>query len=306
MFWKKKKIKIAVHSGKFHADDVFSVATFCIYKNISPNNLDINRTRDEEEIKKADYVFDVGFKYDGERRFDHHQEGWAGKRDGGIPYASFGSLWKSLGEKICDGKEVAEYIDKKIIESLDAEDNGIILYNNIYDDVFPFTVSDLIHHMNPTDKEGVDKIDKFFIKAVEFAITILKREIKRAKDIVEVKHVAKVEIEKIYNSTEDKRILTLDKDLPWKDIVNKYDEPLFVISKNFSDGGWRIDAVKDNPKIFRNRKDFPESWAGKEKDELALISGVKDARFCHIRRFLCTTKTFEGAMEMARKAVASK
>jgi uncharacterized UPF0160 family protein len=303
MFWNKKNIKVAVHSGKFHADDVFSVATFCIYKGISTDKLDIIRTRDEEKIKKADYVFDVGFEHDGERKFDHHQEGWVGKREDGIPYASFGSSWKRFGEEICGDKEVADYIDKKIIESLDAEDNGVTICNHIFEDVFPFTVSDLIHHMNPTDKEGADNIDRYFIKAVDFAVLILKREIVRSKDIVEAKRLAEVQIEKIYNNTEDKRILVLEKELPWKSIINKYSEPLFVISKNFSDGGWRIDAVKDNPKIFKNRKDLPESWAGKQNEDLALISGVKDATFCHIKRFVCAAKTFEGAMEMAKIAV---
>jgi uncharacterized UPF0160 family protein len=302
MFW-NKKITVVVHNGKFHADDVFSVATFCIYKKVTPDKLDIIRTRDEEEIKKADYVFDVGFEHDGESKFDHHQEGWAGKREDNIPYASFGSLWKRFGEEICGSKEVADYIDKKIIESLDAEDNGVTIYNNIYEDIFPFTVSDLIHHMNPTDREGMEKVDKYFIKAINFAILILEREIERSRDVVEARRIAEIEIEKIYNDTEDKRILVLEKELPWKSIISKYKEPLFVISKNFSDGGWRIDAVKDNPKIFKNRKDFPESWAGKEREELSLISGVKDARFCHIRRFICTAKSFEGAMEMAKIAV---
>ena len=299
----QKKIKVAVHTGKFHADDVFSVAALSIYLKISPEKLDIKRTRDSEIIKKADYVFDVGFVNDGETRFDHHQKEGAGIRENGIPYASFGSMWKKFGEGICDDKKVADYIDKKIIIPLDANDNGVDITKSLYEDISPFTVPDLIHHFNPTGKEGLKDIDIRFLEAVKFAKKILEREIKRAKDTIEEFDIAEKIIKNIYEETEDKRIIVIEDDLPWREIVNKFKEPLFVIKKNAFDNTWRVYAVRDNLSVFENRKDLPEGWAGKGKEELSLITGVKDAMFCHTDRFVCAANTFEGATEMAKIAV---
>jgi uncharacterized UPF0160 family protein len=299
----QKKIRVAVHTGKFHSDDVFSVAAISLYLKIKPEKLDIKRTRDSEIIKKADYVFDVGFVNDGETRFDHHQKEGAGLRSDGIPYASFGSMWKRFGESICGSREVSDRIDKKIIEPLDADDSGVNITKCLFDGVTQFTVSDIIYHFNPTGKEGLGDIDNSFLKAVIFARNILEREIKRAKDIIEEFKVAKEILEKKYNETEDKRIIIIEGDISWREIVNKFKEPLFVIKKNTSDNTWRVYGVRDDLSIFENRKDLPENWAGKEKEELSLITGVKDAMFCHMDRFVCAAKTFDGAMEMAKIAV---
>jgi uncharacterized UPF0160 family protein len=298
-----KKISVVVHSGKFHADDVFSVATLSLYLNISPEGFDIKRTRDIEIIKKADYVFDVGFINDGETRFDHHQKEGAGVRDDGIPYASFGSIWKKFGEKICGSKEVLERIDKKIVEPLDAEDNGVNITKCLCEGVAPFTVSDFIYHLNPTWKEGSTDINKSFLKAVKIAKTILEREIIRAKDAIEEIKMAEKIIEEKYNKAEDKRIIVLENDIPWREIIKKYSEPLFVVIKIETDENWRVYAVRDDLTVFKNRKDLPESWAGKEKEDLALITGVKDAMFCHKALFVCSAETLEGATSMAKIAV---
>ena len=298
-----KKISVAVHNGKFHADDVFSVATLSLYLDISPEDFDIRRTRDIEIIKKSDYALDVGFVNDGETRFDHHQVGGAGVREDGIPYASFGSMWKKFGEKICGSKSVADRIDKKVIEPLDAGDSGVDITKCLCGDVSPFTVSDFIYHFNPTWKEGNLDINDSFLKAVKIAKNILEREIKRAKDIIEEIEIAEKIIRKKYEESEDKRIVVLENDIPWREIVNKYKEPLFVVIKIETDENWRVYSVRDDLSVFKNRKDLPESWAGKEKEELALISGVKDAMFCHTARFVCAAKTFDGAMEMAKIAV---
>ena len=302
-FFNNKKISIVVHSGRFHADDVFSVAALSIYLKVPPEDFKIDRTRDVEIIKKADYVFDVGFVNDGETRFDHHQKDGIGVRSDGIPFASFGSMWKRFGEEICGSKKVADKIDKKIVEPLDANDSGVNITEGLFKDVSDFTISDLIHHFNPTWKEGGEDINKLFLEAVKLAKNILNREIKRAKDSLEEFEIAEKIIKQKYDEADDKRIIVLENEIPWKEIVNKFEEPLFVVMKNDVDKTWKVYTVRDDLSIFKNRKDFPESWAGKEKEELALVSGVKDAIFCHKARFLCAARTFEGAMSMAKIAV---
>src|ERR1035437_8220507 len=100
----KKKI-ISTHNGTFHTDDVFAVATLSLFLN---DKVTIVRTRDVDIIANADFVCDVGGEHDSARsRFDHHQQGGAGKRANGTPYAAFGLVWKEFGEQLSGSKEIA-------------------------------------------------------------------------------------------------------------------------------------------------------------------------------------------------------
>jgi uncharacterized UPF0160 family protein len=303
MNWLRNKKTVVVHPGGFHADDVFSVATLSLHLKVSPKRFNIIRTRDLEIIKRADYVFDVGFINNQETRFDHHQVGGAGTRDNGIPFASFGSVWKSFGQEICQSKEVADYLDAKMVSVIDAEDCGVNITKSLFTNVVPFTVSDFIFHFNPTKKEGKENIDNVFLKAVLMARDILEREIKIAKELIEEHHLSEELIKKIYNESSDKRILVLKEDILWKDIVNKFPEPLFVVVKNDSDDSFRVYGVRDDLTSFQYRKLFPESWGGKQKEDLVKICGVKDALFCHVGRFMCVAKTIEGAIALAQRVI---
>ena len=104
-------MKIVIHDGLFHADDLFSVA---ILKMLY-NNFDLVRTRDEKEFDNADFVIDVGRKFDNIKYFDHHQVGGVGARPDGFPFASFGLLWKKFGEELCGSKGAADFLDEKFI-----------------------------------------------------------------------------------------------------------------------------------------------------------------------------------------------
>jgi len=63
--------------------------------------------------------------------------------------------------------------------------------------------------------------------------------------------------------------------------------------------------VQDNPKTFINRKNFPKPWAGLRDEELANVSGVRDAVFCHRGLFLAVAQSKEGAVKLAQIAVES-
>ena len=86
---KKKNAKAFTHSGKFHADDVFSYALL-LYLNPA-----ITITRGNKVPKDFDgIVFDIG-----RGKYDHHQKD-SRIRENGIPYAAFGLLWEELGKEI--------------------------------------------------------------------------------------------------------------------------------------------------------------------------------------------------------------
>ncbi len=52
------------------------------------------------------------------------------------------------------------------------------------------------------------------------------------------------------------------------------------------------------------RVPFPKRWRGMDEQELKKITGIEDARFCHSSGFLSTAETLEGAIKMAKAAIA--
>ncbi len=301
MNWLKNKKLVVVHNGNFHPDDVFCVALLSIIYN---RGIKVIRTRDENLISKADYVVDVGGEYDTTKdRFDHHQPGGAGMRDNKIFYSAFGILWKKYGEKVCGSKEVADILDKKIVQVIDADDNGFNLYKTEIDSVFPFMLTDIIYSMRPTWRENHLEVDKVFFKAVDFAKEILMRQIKITKDGIEITMV----IQDLYKNTSDKRLIIVDDPkISRYDIwqaLEDFSEPLFVIYEG--EGSWAAVAMRKSRNDSENRKDFPKNWAGLRDSELAKASGVEDAIFCHNGLFLSVARSKEGAIKMASIAINS-
>ena len=167
---------LVVHGGGFHADDVFASAVFVL---VYGDGLKIVRSRDKSVIEKADFVADVGGIYDASiGRFDHHQSGGAGSRANGVSYASFGLVWKQFGEQLSGSRDIAEIIDKKLVQFIDAGDNGMGEIKPFVEDIYPYTINHIFWSMEPTWVEGSTEINKRFFEAVELAKGILQREIK--------------------------------------------------------------------------------------------------------------------------------
>lgn len=88
---KKIRLKDAsafTHSGKFHADDVFSSALL-LYLNPEITILRGNKVPEDFD----GIIFDIG-----RGRYDHHQKD-SRIRENGIPYAAFGFSGKNLVPK---------------------------------------------------------------------------------------------------------------------------------------------------------------------------------------------------------------
>ena len=107
----------------------------------------------------------------------------------------------------------------------------------------------------------------------------------------------------IYQNTKDKRIIILDESYSYEDTLNNFSEPLFVVYPRVNDVSWGVKAVRKDPKTFKNRKDFPKSWAGLRDEELQKITGISDAIFCHRGLFMAVAKTKEGAIKLAELAL---
>jgi uncharacterized UPF0160 family protein len=117
-------MRIGTHDGTFHADDVFAVAAL---RRLDPA-AEVVRTRDAERLAACDTRVDVGLAADaGAGDFDHHQPGGAGARASGVPYASFGLVWRAYGAELCGSQRVADEVDERLVQGVDAVDTGVSL-----------------------------------------------------------------------------------------------------------------------------------------------------------------------------------
>ncbi|KAG5484627.1 hypothetical protein CUR178_07218 [Leishmania enriettii] len=95
---------------------------------------------------------------------------------------------------------------------------------------------------------------------------------------------------------------------PWKDHLldleadnNCVGSVLYVV---FSDSkSWRVQAVPKTSTSFENRKPLP--YRGLRDDELSTACGIEGGVFVHVSGFIGGMKTFDGAMALAKQALAA-
>ena len=291
MTLKMTDITIATHNGNFHADDVFSIAAL---KNIFPA-FNLVRTRDLEVIGKADVVIDVGGIYDPETgRFDHHQRGGAGERENGIPYSSFGLVWKKYGLEICGGnQDVANSVDSSLVSTIDAIDCGHV--EGVSKGI---SLSQTISMFNPTWEEE-SHYDVCFDEAVAFASRVLTRFIATASGGISAKSI----VAKAIEQAEDPRVIVLEQYTPWKRTVHALSEDALFMVYPSDSGQWRIQTVPVEPGSFENRKSLPKAWAGLSDKALQDVTQLDDAMFCHNGLFIGGAASFDSTMKMAAMAL---
>lgn len=265
-------------------------------------DIELVRTRDMDVLKDLDIVYDVG---DGE--FDHHQNDKE-HRENGTPYAACGLIWRKFGRNVVLSNEpsfseeevnsVFRYIDRNLIEAIDAEDNGIRSTVTIIPNL---NVSTLISNFNPPWDADIEDEDSYFNQAVKFADIILGNSL--AHQISTVK--AKAHIKEAYEKRPRPEVLVLNRSYPWARVLNSIDrnrEVLFVIFPREDE--YLIQTVRGGGGPLRNRKSLPASWAGKRDEELNEIIGIDDAIFCHTGRFIAGAKSYDSIIKMAEMAIA--
>jgi uncharacterized UPF0160 family protein len=301
-----KRKTIITHNGRFHADDLFAVETalrFYELQGISRDDVDIVRTREDEVIARGDCVLDVGGIYDPQTlRFDHHQEGGAGARENGVPFAAFGLIWKSFGKDIAGDEDIARAIDERLVQTIDAFDNGVdILGEPKIKIPHRFLLQDFFASLYPAWNEKVYDASHAFEKALAVAHLILEREIVHAQGEGEGNQRAL----EMYNKTKNMfpEILLLEERLPHSKVVSAHPEILFIIQPSEEKDTWKINVARDEGGIFASRILFPELWGGKRNNELANLTGVPDAVFVHNKRFVAVAKGKDGALSLAKKAL---
>jgi uncharacterized UPF0160 family protein len=300
----EKKEKIVTHNGGFHADDCFAVATLLLYLGKEVDEVEIIRTRDSELIKTGDFVVDVGGIYDSAtNRFDHHQTGGAGERTNGIPYASFGLVWKEFGRKIVKSQYVCEKLERALVMFIDAHDVGVVACQATKEGVGLYCIQELVQSYRALGSEGERQMDENFLEVVALSIRILQNEIRHA---VESEGIMQEVEDTCKNLGNQEMILFSDsKGWPRRFVGNYLSEntPTLYFITQREDGNWEVIAVED--KLFTPRKPFPKEWAGLADSDLQKVTEVSDALFCHNGRFMCVSESKEGAIALAKLALSS-
>ncbi|BCN93694.1 metal-dependent hydrolase [Thiomicrorhabdus immobilis] len=276
---------LVTHSGRFHADEVFAISMVQMVE-----EHEIVRSRDDEVIKQAKIVLDVGAEYDPNTlRFDHHQNSFTEAREDGTPFATAGLIWRHYAKRIFESKglksdyEIAfatKWVDDKLIKDIDAVDNGLF-----QEDPRP-SVSLLIAMMNESSDEP-EKQEIAFNKALEFTSGILENfiiaAIKEAEVVVELEEYAK---------TVENGILLLDKNLPFKDFIRSHPEITRVV----------YPRSEEQYGVFCNSQQnhLPERFRGLRDNELNEVSGLTDTIFCHKSGFMAVTLSLESALFLAK------
>lgn len=313
---------IATHNGSFHADDVFGVAVLLeIERRKSPVPAVLVRTRDPEVIAKADYAVDVGGLWDpAAGRFDHHQKGFDGRRPSGVLYASAGQVWAAHGAAFVQGirsvnpevteaeaASVAQAIDDDLVQYLDMADTGAASSAPGF-----YGLSMLLSSFNLTSAEEREgrAINTAAVEQAKFnsfklacdALTTLLLNIARDK----LDKLRSADLVRSAERLEDGQILVLrDSGMPWFDVVcNELPNVLFVVYPDSADQQYQLRTVPVTPDSFKARKDLPRAWAGLRNEELAKVTGVADAVFCHNSVFIGGAKSLDGTLQMARLALA--
>jgi uncharacterized UPF0160 family protein len=298
-------MRIATHDGSFHADEVFAIAALQLLGEDHDGNsgpLAVTRTRDRELIAGADLRVDVGFRDDPSTGdFDHHQRSFDRTRANGVRYASFGLVWREFGARVCGGDEqVAAAVDTTLVQSVDAADSGQRLAELVVEDVHPITVGGLIGGLNPRWDEALTPAEENarFDQALQLARGVLAREI---ASVASARRAVQI-VEEAVQDAADPRLIQLPINAPWKRaLVPVAPEALFVIYPKRQ--GFGLEGVPRELGTFELKLELPAEWAGLEGEDLATVTGVDDAVFCHVKRFLVVARSREGIERLAQLAL---
>lgn len=308
---------IVVHSGPFHADDVFAASMLLDLFPLAQ----LIRTRDDALIAQKEsegaIIVDIGGIYDHDRkRYDHHQIDRAIRdsddKETLIPYSGFGLIWKHYGRDylksvhgLTQGNEIRstwEQFDRKFVIRIDMYDNKVIPKSE-EGILNPMSISKLIGDFMPDfDDTDAAATDAAFLEAVALARILMKNKIRKIREGLRSERKALAS----FQNRIDPRWAELPNGMPYMGALRatKATDVLYVIMPDNEKKNWNLCAVRSTSGVEGCKKPLPKSWAGMRDESLEAATGVKGAIFCHIGRFLAVADSREGAFELLYLALA--
>jgi uncharacterized UPF0160 family protein len=320
------------HDGLPHADDVSACVAWAL--GVIPADVKICwvlRTRNQALIEALSgrpnvIIADVGGRFDPARNiFDHHFKNCE-KREDGLPYSSFGLIVRHIS-----GIEAA---NAQMVRHIDAIDNGVKGYDAPAwwprfnkQDPNGGSVAWAVHHASPCHDDGSPVTDEEFNSqfcrlALQLEKVFTASDKKLQKDglpftvqcFFEAAHAAteraRVHSRKRVAKLADAPVMCLPQfEVAALDYLAELPEDALVKFLVYPGPGGRQWMVQQIPKAvgaFEGRLQLPASWAGLRGEDLAKVTGVEDAVFCHPGRFIGGAKSKEGALKLAELALEAE
>ncbi|XP_038608331.1 MYG1 exonuclease [Tachyglossus aculeatus] len=323
--------RIGTHSGTFHCDEALACALLRLLPEY--REAEIVRSRDPSELSRCQVVVDVGGEYDPRsHRYDHHQRSfsesmaslWPGKpwktrlSSAGLVYLHFGPriLAQLLGPQddpaIVDA--IYDQVYENFVEEVDAVDNGIAQWEGAAEPLYKVTttLSARVARLNPRWNDPDGDAQARFHQAME----LVRDEFLQRVDFyrhswLPAGALVKAALARRFQVDPSGRVLELaEGGCPWKDHLFRLEAGLdpprrldFVLFPDQS-GQWRVQCVPENPQSFRSRLPLPEAWRGLREAALSEASGIPGCVFAHATGFIGGHRTRQGALAMARAALA--
>lgn len=274
------KANFVTHSGTFHVDDVIS--TIFLSK-IFEEIILIRVPSMDNRNPNNKLVFDIGL---GE--FDHHQKNRNGKRENGIYYSSIGLLWKKYGKKYLKKiktkniDKVYEYMDKELIQYIDATDNMQTEY--LKNKILP----DFVKLCNPEWNENITE-EEGFIRALKLTDEFWDIYIKHALAEVEAIEI----IVKKANETNENYAI-FDKELPYRKAIDMLE------NKNIKYLIFKSKRECYDIRIIDKEKEFKKEIIENDIEQAKKLSNINDLLYVDTCGKLCCTITLDSAINLVK------
>lgn len=303
--------QLVTHSGGFHADELLSSV---VLTQLFPA-AELIRTRDAEITSPGagKIIYDVGRDYDVEQGiFDHHQRPNPLREDG-QPYSSFGLIWRHFGHEYLRALDVPEadldYVhhgfDRGFVLPVDLLDNGAV-EPSVAGPLASMTLPSLLETLKPAfDDRSAQADDSAFMAALPIARAFVEAAVRTRA----AKRRAEALVTQAIVAAGEAQVLELPMGMPFRAAVEKAgaDHLLFVIHPREGNGrtDWALTTIRKGGDTFEARADLPAAWAGLNGSDLAAVTGVEGAVFCHNALFIAVADSRDGVVEMARQAVVA-
>jgi len=325
-------ILIGTHDGTFHCDEV--LACWMLKQLPQYKTAKIIRTRDLPKLNTCHTVVDVGGVYDcGKNRFDHHQRGFTGTMkslgngkwdtklsSAGLVYLHKGKNVLSQLTKLDIGDpnldKLYNKVYEKFVEEIDGIDNGVDQYSGGEPKYQVTTnLSSRVSGLNPSwNEKGVDIEDRFNTAMTICGLEFMDR-VKYYNDSwLPARTIVEQVIEARHKVDASGEIIVFKESggCPWKEhlfdieTLNNIQPTIkFVLYQDQNDN-WRVQCVPKTLGSFENRLSLLEQWRGLRDNQLSTTSGIPGCIFVHAGGFIGGNKTYDGALEMAKKTLQSR
>lgn len=322
------RVTIGTHDGTFHADEALAIHMLQILPRYS--HATVVRTRDKTILAQMDIVVDVGGVYDPKtHRYDHHQREFKDTfselyqtrlSSAGLVYKHFGreiihTLVPNLS--ISDLETVYQRTYRLFIEAIDGHDNGISQYPSEIKPAYAVTTSlpARVAHLNPSwNEDSTNQIEMLarFQKAMDMTGSEFRGQV---LNLCNAWLPARQIVMSAMTTSCKNRILILPRYTVWQSHLYeiekemKLDEIYYVLYETqqtqAAASTWRIHCVPIAAGSFVSRKPLPVEWRGLSKHALSQACGISDCEFVHANGFIGGHTTYDGALAMATKALAS-